>query len=143
MDSTINAISSSMQTDRNVIRGTSDSGLDGIASAAAPSNSDASLFASMMQSKDVSNVAQLSKPSDTSSPSMIEKLAIRQVEDMKDMVQSNRDLLNAAPGMSMAEIVAAGNEMTLKMTMTTTQFSIAAAIGKSAGSGFQTLMKNQ
>ena len=74
---------------------------------------------------------------------MIEKLAIRQVEDMKDMVQSNRDLLNAAPGMSMAEIVAAGNEMTLKMTMTTTQFSIAAAIGKSAGSGFQTLMKNQ
>lgn len=143
MESTINAISSSMQADRSLVRGTSDSGVHGYDAPTVPSASDASLFASMMQSKDVSNVAQLSKPSSASGPSMIEKLAIGQVADMRDLVQSTRDLLRDMPNMSMAEMVAAGSEMTLKMTMTTTQFSMASAIGKSAGSGFQTLMKNQ
>lgn len=143
MESTINAISSSMQTDRSLVRGTDESSLHGIESPTVPSASDASLFASMMQSKDVSNVAQLSKPSAASGPSMIEKLAIGQVADLRDLVQSTRDLVAASPNMSMVEMISAGNEMTLKMTVTTTQFSIASAIGKSAGSGFQTLMKNQ
>lgn len=143
MESTISAISSSMQADRSLVRGTSSSGMHGIDAPTAPNASDASLFASMMQSKDVSNVAQLSKPSIASGPSMIEKLAVGHVADMRDLVQSSRDLIKDMPNMSMAEMVVAGSEMTLKMTMTTTQFSMASAIGKSAGSGFQTLMKNQ
>ena len=143
MESSISAISAAPGTTRVAVLNTSETSGRGIDTGSVPSASDASLFASMMQSKDISNVAQLSAPASATGPSMIEKLAVGQVADLRDLVQSTRDLVSASPTMSMVEMVAAGGEMTLKMTMTTTQFSIAAAIGKSAGSGFQTLMKNQ
>lgn len=143
MQSSISAISAAPEATHMAVQSTGATSGRGIDAGPVSSASDASLFASMMQSKDISNVAQLSAPSGATGPSMIEKLAAGQVADLRDLVQSTRDLVRASPTMSMVEMVAAGGEMTLKMTLTTTQFSIAAAIGKSAGSGFQTLMKNQ
>lgn len=143
MQSSISAITVAPETIRGLVQSATDVGGQGVIAGSVSNASDASLFASMMQSKDVSNVAQLSAPSTATGPSMIEKLAIGQVADLRDLVQSTRDLVSASPTMSMAEMVAAGGEMTLKMTITTTEFSIASAIGKSAGSAFQTLMKNQ
>lgn len=143
MESTIHSLTAVSAGDRTQLEGFRASDELGINSVSIPSALDASLFASMMQSTDVSNVAQMSKASSASGPSMIEQLASGHITDLRDLVQSTRDLVSASPNLSMAEIVAAGSEVTLKMTITSTQFSIASAVGKSAANGFQTLMKNQ
>lgn len=111
-----------------------------------PSAHDAASFASLMNSPDVSNVAQLTPASHADKaggPSIIEKIATNQTDNMRNLFQSSRDFISAVPHMSMAEVVSTGSDMTLKIAMSSTQFTIASSVGKSASGAVSTLMKNQ
>lgn len=100
-------------------------------------------FSALMSSNANGTVLKIDPVSSTGAPSMIEKFAATQNADMRDLLQSGRDMLQMAPHMSMAEVVAFGNEMTMKIAITTTQFNVAGNFGKSAGKGIETLMRNQ
>lgn len=111
-----------------------------------PSAHDAASFASLMQSPDVSNIAQLTPASHAEKaggPSIIEKIATNQSDNMRDLFQSSRDFISAVPHMSMAEVVSTGSDMSLKIAVSSTQFTIASSVGKSASGAVSTLMKNQ
>lgn len=103
---------------------------------------DRQAFASLMQAPS-SNVARLEPGTRISAPSMVEKFAASQNADMRDLLQSSRDLLKAAPNLTMGEMMAFGNEMTLNLAVTTTQYQVAGNCAKSASKGVETLMRNQ
>lgn len=109
----------------------------------AKQNDDAALFSSMMKSQDFSSVLKLTPASGSSAPSIVEKLASTQNAQLQDVFQSTREMVHAAPYMTTSEMVSAGNEMSLKIAMTTMQFTVAASFGKSSSTAVQTLMKNQ
>ena len=100
-------------------------------------------FAAMMRSPSIDNVASLAPGMPGVAPSMLERFAATQKGNMQQLFESSRDLMKASPSMSMAEIMAHGNEFTMNMALTTTQFTLATTVGKSAGKGIDTLMKNQ
>jgi hypothetical protein len=106
-------------------------------------DADKEAFSALMASSPGGTVLKLDPVSRTGAPSMIEQFAATQNADMRDLLQSGRDMLQMAPHMSMAEVVAFGNEMTMKIAITTTQFNVAGNFGKSAGKGIETLMRNQ
>jgi hypothetical protein len=140
--SAISAVSGGM----NVSGADATSAAHDISSDKKPSAQDAASFASLMQSPDVSNVAQLTPVSHadkTGGPSIIEKIATVQTENMRDLFQSSRDFISAVPHMSMAEVMSTGSDMSLKIAVSSTQFTIATAVGKSASGAVSTLMKNQ
>ncbi len=70
-------------------------------------------------------------------------VAAKEIADMRELLQSTRDLVKAAPHLSMNEMAAFGHEMTLNFAITTTQFNVASNIGKTASKGVDTLMRNQ
>ena len=104
---------------------------------------DAALFSAMMKSDDFSSVVRLAPASANSSPSIIERIASTQNAELRDVFQSTREMMQAAPHMTTSELVSVGNEMSLKVALTTMQFTVAASFGKSASTAVQTLMKNQ
>lgn len=104
---------------------------------------DAALFSAMMKSDDFSSVVRLAPASANSSPSIIERIASTQNAELRDVFQSTREMMQAAPYMTTSEMVSVGNEMSLKVALTTMQFTVAASFGKSASTAVQTLMKNQ
>lgn len=75
--------------------------------------------------------------------SALEKFANFQKMEMSDNLQSMRDFSAASPYLSMAESAGFGMEMSLKMTMTSAHFQVATNVGKNAGKGIDTLMRNQ
>ena len=109
------------------------------------SDAERNAFSSLMQSPGHRTIAKLdpASPPGTPVPSLIEKFAVTQNADMRDLLQSARDLVKAAPKMSFSEITAFGNEMTMSLAVTTTQFNVAGNLGKSASKGVETLMRNQ
>lgn len=104
---------------------------------------DRQAFASLMQSPSQQNVARLDPGHRGAVPSMIEQFAATQNADMRELLQSTRDLIKAAPHLSMSEMMAFGNEITMNIAVTTTQFNAAGNFGKSASKGVETLMRNQ
>jgi len=76
-------------------------------------------------------------------PSFLEHFASVQTANMKGVLQNSRDMLKQAPNMSLEEMVAFGADFKLNMTIATTQFQVATSVGKSAGKGIDTLMRNQ
>jgi hypothetical protein len=111
-------------------------------SIAQPAEADRQAFASLMQSP-ASSVARLEPGSKVAAPSMLEKFAATQNADMRELLQSTRDLVKAAPNLSMSEVMAFGNEMTMNIAVTTTQYNVAGNFAKSASKGVETLMRNQ
>ena len=95
---------------------------------------------------DVVPPEDVSKPSTaphSTSLSLLEHMAISHNTELRNLLEMARDSVHAAPGMSMAEMSAFGNEFGLRMMVSTTQFQIASSVGKSAGKGAETLMRNQ
>ena len=104
---------------------------------------DAALFSSMMNSRDYSSVVKLAPSSSSTAPSIVERLASTQNAELRDVFQSTREITQIAPYLTTSEMVGVGNEMSLKIALTTMQFTVAASFGKSASTSVQTLMKNQ
>ena len=107
------------------------------------SDADKLAFAEMMRAPDVQTVASLLPASQVQPPSLLEQMARTQNLEINDVFQASRDIMKMAPHMSMTEMAAYGSEVTMNMTIATTQFSLAASFGKSAGKGVDTLMRNQ
>lgn len=100
-------------------------------------------FASMMKGFGADPVSQANAKQQAHEPSMLEKFASVQHDNMKNMFQSSRDMVKAAPGMKLEELAMASIEFKLNMSVTTMQFQVATSVGKSAGKGVDTLMRNQ
>lgn len=107
-----------------------------------PTEADRHDFAALMQNPSP-NAARLEPGAAVTAPSMIEHFAATQNADMRELMQSTRDLVKAAPSMSMSEVMAYGNEMTMNIAVTTTQYNVAGNLAKSASKGVDTLMRNQ
>jgi hypothetical protein len=107
-----------------------------------PLEADRQAFAALMQAP-ASSVARLEPGSKVAAPSMLEKFAATQNADMRELLQSTRDLVKAAPNLSMSEVMAFGNELTMNIAVTTTQYNVAGNFAKSASKGVETLMRNQ
>jgi hypothetical protein len=82
------------------------------------------------------------RPVDTS-PSLMEHMAISHNSELRDLLEAGRHLSSSASTMSMAEVSGLGADFGLRMQVMTSQFQIATHVGKSAGKGFETLMRNQ
>lgn len=123
------------------VGGVSNTQSSGVQSADRPHDSDQ--FAALMQPHTLLRAQNINPQLSALKTSLLEKLSGRQVADMRDLFQSSKELVSMSPNLSMSEIAAAGNEMTLKIAMTSTQFTISAAVSKSGSSAIQTLMKNQ
>lgn len=107
-----------------------------------PTENDRHAFAELMGAP-ASTAAKLEPGAAFSVPSMIEQFAATQNADMRELLQSTRDLVKAAPNLSLSEMMAFGNETTMKIAVTTTQYSAAGNLAKSASKGVETLMRNQ
>lgn len=107
-----------------------------------PAESDRDAFAALMRTPS-STAARLEPGAPMSMPSMIEQFAATQNSDMRELLQSTRDLVKAAPNLSLSEMMAFGNETTMKVAVTTTQYNVAGNLSKSASKGVETLMRNQ
>lgn len=108
-----------------------------------PSEVDKQDFASMMKGFGADPAMQAGGAQKPHDVSFLEKFASVQHANMQNMMQSSRDMVRAAPGMKLEELAMASIEFKLNLAVTTTQFQIATSVGKSAGKGVDTLMRNQ
>ncbi|MES2831673.1 MAG: hypothetical protein V4695_06750 [Pseudomonadota bacterium] len=114
------------------------------ASAAKPvPEADKQDFASMMKGFGGNSLPDANAKPHAHEPSILEKFATVQHDNMKNMMQSSRDMVRAAPNMKLDELAMASIEFKLNMSVTTMQFQVATSVGKSAGKGVDTLMRNQ
>lgn len=107
------------------------------------SQADKQDFASLMKGFGADPSTQSTLKSKAHDPSFLEKFATVQKDNMQSLFQRSKDMLSAAPGMSLDELSMASVDFKINLAITTTQFQVATSVGKNAGKGVDTLMRNQ
>ncbi len=100
-------------------------------------------FAALMKGTGNNSLPPLGLASQPAQPSFLESFATTQTTSMKQMFQTARDLSQNSQNMSMHELSMAGIDFKMNMAIVSTQFQLATGVGKSAGKGVDTLMRNQ
>src|ERR1700754_1806868 len=74
---------------------------------------------------------------------MISRLVQNEQDSIRGVEDHMRAFMQAAPGMSTAEVMAANVQLTHEMTLATTRFGLATTASKKSNDGFNSLLKNQ